>query len=295
MDEKPRQDPLALIVVGVALALVAAIGLYLVYSIRSQPEPATEPAQKAESFAQKVREGMRKMVAAFESKPEPPKPAAPAPRPQAQVQVAKPQPVQPQSQPQAQPSKAAAQPPPGKLEAGHTFRYTVRVEPEVWKNVTLTYRTVDEAGGLGVRTEFQHAGGNSAFNLGTFAANHPSHGNTRFPGFFMYASYLVHPLQPGQKVSFGWPWQGGGGKPGRIKRFEGQVMGWEEVELKAGKVRAFRIMGNLSYVEDGKVQARALETFWFAPAVAQIVKIEREGKVPDESSSRISAELAEYR
>ena len=291
MAEQPRQDPLALLVFGAALALAAALGLYLVYSIRSQPEP--DPAQKTESFAQKVREAARKVIAEFEPKPAPPKPAAPAPKPQAQV--AKPQPAPPQPQQQPQPPKAAAQQPsPGMLEAGHTWRYTVRVEPEVWKNVTLTYRTVAEAGGLGVRTEFQHAGGNSAFNLGTFAANHPSHSNTRFPGFFMYAAYLTHPLQPGQKISFGWPWQGGNGKPGRMKRFDGQVMGWDEVELKAGKVRALRIMGNLSYI-DGSVQGRALETFWFAPAVAQIVKIEREGKVPDESVNRISAELAEYR
>ncbi len=284
MAEQPRQDSLALIVMGVALALVAALGLYLLFSIRSQPEPA--PGQATESFVQKVREGVRKMVASFESKPAPPpkqQVQQPAPKPQPQQQIAKPQ-------PQPQPQKEA--PPATTLEAGRIWRYTVKVEPEVWKNVTLTYRTAQEAGGLAVRTEFQHAGGNSAFHLGYFAANHPTHTNTRFPGFFMYAAYLKQPIEIGQQVEFSWPWQG---KPGGVKRYQGTVRQWGEVALASGKLRAAEIDGQLTYLDQGKVVARAQETFWYAPRVAQVVKIERQGVVPDESLNRITAELAEYR
>jgi hypothetical protein len=270
---------------GVALALVAAIGLYLLFSIRSQP------ASEGASFSQQVREGARKMIAAFQPKPEPARP--PPPKPQAQV--AKPQPqaqLQPQPKPQAQPEKAAAPAVVAPLEAGRSWRYAVKVEPEVWKNVVLTYRTAQEQGGLGVRTEFQHAGGKSAFHLGFFAANHPTHANTRFPGFFMYASYLKSPLAVGQAVEFSWPWQG---KPGGTKRYQGTVRQWADVALPSGTLRAAEIDGQLSYIDQGKVVARAQETFWYAPRVAQVVKIERQGVVPDESLHRIVAELAEYR
>lgn len=39
------------------------------------------------------------------------------------------------------------------------------------------------------------------------AAGHPTHANTRFPGFFMHPSDFRLPLEPGQKLSWSWPWQ----------------------------------------------------------------------------------------
>lgn len=277
-----RQDPLALAVIGGAIALVAAIGLYLVFSIRSQPEgPATA------SFPQQVRDAARKLAGELHKELEPAPVAKPQPRPQQQAQS--------QARPQPVPLAKSAAPQRGRivLQPGRSWRYSVKVEPEAWKDITLTYRTVQEGDALGVRTDFRHSGGQSAFNLGVFAPNHPSHANTRFPGFFMYAAYLELPLQAGQKVSFGWPWQGR--SPGSMKRFEGIVTGTENVQLAAGVLSAARVEGTLSYREAGQFRAGARETFWFAPQVGQVVKIERQGRVPDENLARISAELIEYR
>lgn len=288
MNEPPRrQDPLALIVLGGAVALVAAIALFLAFSIRSQPEgPATA------SFPQQVREAASRFVAEVRREFEAP-PPAPKPQPRREAR-SRPSPPSP-AKPQAAPNSAAAEPQRGRivLQPGRSWRYSVRVEPEVWKDITLTYRTVQEGNALGVRTDFRHAGGQSTFNLGVFAPGHPSHANTRFPGFFMYASYLDLPLQVGQKVSFGWHWQGK--SPGSQKRFEGAVAGLEPVELPGGMLQAARIEGTLSYREDGQFRGGARETFWYAPQVGQVVRIERQGRVPDESLARIVAELVEYR
>lgn len=269
-----RQDPLALAVIGGAAALVVAIGLFLVFSIRSQPEgPATA------SFPQQVRDAARKLAGELRKEREP-------------APVAKPQ---PQARPQAAPQAKAVDPQRGRivLQAGRSWRYAVNVVPEAWKDVTLTYRTVQEGNALGVRTDFRHASGQSEFNLGVFAPNHPSHANTRFPGFFMYAAYLDLPLQVGQKVEFGWHWQGK--SPGSMKRFQGIVTAMEDVQLPGGVLAAARIEGTLTYHEDGQFRGGARETIWFAPKVGQVVRILREGRVPDENLNRISAELVEYR
>jgi len=282
-----RQDPLALAVIGGAIALVAAIGLYLVFSIRSQPEgPATA------SFPQQVREAARKLAGEVRREFESPPPVAkpqPQPRPQQKPQA------QPQAAPQPAPKAKAPDAQRGRivLQAGRSWQYAVRVEPEAWKNITLTYRTVQEGNALGVQTDFRHAGGQSAFNLGVFAPGHPSHASTRFPGFFMYAAYLDLPLQVGQKVAFGWHWQGK--SPGSMKRFQGMVTAMEDVQLPGGVLAAARIEGTLTYHEDGQFRGGARETFWFAPKVGQVVRILREGRVPDENLNRISAELVGYR
>jgi hypothetical protein len=179
------------------------------------------------------------------------------------------------------------------LGAGRTWRYAVVVEPPIWRDITLVYRTRREGAGIGVLTDFVHAGGKMNFHLGTFAANHPSHENTRFPGFFMYAAYLKQPLAAGQAVSFAWPWQGR--SAGSMKRFDGKVTGWEDLHLPGGNFNAAKIEGSLTYREGGQIRASARETFWYAAAVSQVVKVVRDGRTPDESSSRIVAELAEYR
>jgi hypothetical protein len=293
MAEPPRgQDPLALAVLGTAAALAAAVALYVVFAVGSRPE---EPA--GATFPERVRGALKGLIAELaEEKRAPPaaaRPQPPAPKPREQPQ-------KPQAQAQAQPP-ASASPPPAPPrgvifpEAGRTWRYDVKVEPEVWKEITLTYTTIREPGGLGVRTEFRHAGGKSAFHLGIFAPHHPTHANTRFPGFFMYAAYLDHPLEVGKAVAFEWPWQAGGQRPGRVKRFEGKVVAWDQLRLPGVEIPAARIEGALSYVEDGRVAARAQETFWYAPKASQVVKIVRVGRVPDESAGRIVAELADFR
>jgi len=255
-----HQDPLALAVFGAALALLAGLLLYVFFF--KAPEPAT-PA-RAFGFVDELRRQLAGLTEKLRDKP-----------------TAKALP----------PSPAVASG--SGLEAGRTWRYAVVVEPPAWRDITLTYRTQRENAGIGVLTDFVHAGGKMNFHLGTFAAGHPSHANTRFPGFFMHASYFPLSLKEGQRLSWGWPWQPV--RDGRMKRYEGQVARWENIQVPAGIYTAAVIEAELLYVEEGKVQARVRETLWYVPKLSQVVKVLRDGRAPDEGSSRIVAELAEYR
>jgi hypothetical protein len=284
-----KLDPLALIFFGAALALLAGLLLYVL--VLKTPEKAV-PAQApgGPGLVELLRGFVAGLSEKFAEKPAaaPPAKQAPQPPPVASVPA-------PSAKPVAKPGAKAAPAPAGTpvLEAGRTWRYVAAVEPPVWRDITLTYRTQREAAGIGVLTDFVHAGGKMNFHLGTFAADHPSHANTRFPGFFMYAAYLRRPLAVGQAVSFGWHWQGK--SAGSMKRFEGQVTGWEDLQLPFGKVNAAKVEGTLTYREDGQFRGGARETFWYAPTVSQVVRIVRDGRTPDEASRRIVAELSEYR
>jgi hypothetical protein len=109
----------------------------------------------------------------------------------------------------------------------------------------------------------------------------------------MYAAYLKPPFAVGTPVVFGWPWQAGAG---RMKRFDGQVVAWENIQVEAGTYRAVKIDGWLRYLEaDGSQFTRVALVFWFAPKIGQVVKIVLEGKPPDENLNLIVAELVEYR
>jgi len=277
-----KLDPLALAFFGAALALLAGLLLYVL--VFKAPEKAA-PAPATPGLSERLRSLVDGLSEKARDKPA----VAPAKKPAAVPPVA----VAP-----APSAKPAAKSPPvaagtQALEAGRVWRYEVTVEPPAWRDITLTYRTQREGASIGVLTDFVHAGGKMNFHLGTFAADHPSHENTRFPGFFMYAAYLKQPLAVGQPIAFGWHWQGK--SAGSVKRFEGQVTGWEELELPAGRLKAAKIEGTLTYREDGQFRAGARETFWYAPQVSQVVKIERAGRTPDEASARIVAALAEYR
>jgi hypothetical protein len=170
----------------------------------------------------------------------------------------------------------------------------VVVDPPSWRDITLTYRSQREAdGSVGVVTDFLHAKGKMNFHLGIFAPGHPTHENTRFPGFFMYGAYLKQPLNVGDAVRYGWHWQGK--SAASTKRFEGQIKSWDEVTVPAGTFRAALIEGTWTYTENGEFRSRAYEKYWYAPKVSQVVKIMRFGMTPDEGSKQIDAELAEYR
>jgi len=256
------KDPLALAVFGAALALLAGLLLYVLFFVT--PEPAAPAGATGASTASTLLDTVRREAAGLaENFRDTPAVKAPA-------SVAGPA-----------------------LEAGHSWRYTVAVEPPAWRDVTLTYRTQREGAGIGVLTDFVHAAGKMNFHLGSYAAGHSSHANTRFPGFFMHPSYFRQPLEAGQKLSWGWAWQPV--REGRMKRYEGRVLRWEDVTVPAGTYRAAVIEVDLYYVEGGQVRAQAKEMLWYAPQVAQLVKVVREGRTPDESSRRIVAELAEYR
>jgi hypothetical protein len=266
MDEPSRnKDPLAAAVFSVALLLLVGLVAYVVFFLK---RPEVAPGQPG--VVEQVRRLAQDFQPKLESKPE----------------------TKPVAKPEARrvPTPAVASAP---LEAGHTWRYAVVVEPPLWRDITLTYRTQREGDGIGVLTDFLYAGGKTNFHLGTYAPGDPSHANTRFPGFFMYASYFPLPLLVGQRVTWGWAWQPL--RDGRVKRFEGRVVRLEDVQVPAGSYAAAVIEADLQYIEGGKVQARARETIWYAPKLFQVVKVVREGRTPDEGLERIVAELAEYR
>lgn len=286
MNEPPRRhDRATIAVLGGALALLIAAALYLAFSDSPKPEQTASSPAADLGTADRLARSVREMFDPAQAPPRAPAPAPPAkpiPPPQAAEKSAPP-PQQPAG--------------PARIEPGRTWRYSVKVEPEVWRDVTLTYRSIGAANAIEVQTEFRHAGGASNFRLGTFAPNHPSHVQVRFPGFFMHAAYLELPLQQGMPLEWGWAWQlpDNRVRDGRLKRYRGVVSGWETVAVPAGRFRAARIDADLYYVDEGRIQASARETLWYAPDVRQFVKVVREGRTPDEGGNRIVAELAEYR
>jgi hypothetical protein len=270
------QDPLALAIFGAALALLAGLVLYVLFG--KSPESAPRGPGLSEK-ARQIVESLRTTEAPKPAAKTVPAPAGAPPRAAASAPKAAPTPA---------PTAAKVA-----LPLGHSWRYAVVVQPPVWRDITLTYRSQSEGGGTGVLTDFLHAGGKMNFHLGTYAPGHASHANTRFPGFFMYASYFPASLQPGQSLSWSWAWQPL--REGRIKRFEARALRWENVQVPAGTFRALLIETELSYVEGGQVRGRAKESLWYSPNVSQLVKVVREGRTPDENLERIVAELAEYR
>ncbi len=270
---KPRDLP-ALAVFAAALALLVALLLYVGFFKKPEPAP---PASTLESLRKKVDVAVEQLR------------DKPAPQPAQAAEFAPAPPAKAEAWRERQESLAPAPP----LQPNRIWRYAVLVDPPVWRDITLTYRTQQESGGLGVITDFVHAGGKSNFHLGIFAAGHPSHANTRFPGFFMFAAYLKGPLRVGDPVVFSWPWQGK--SAASVKRFEGIVNSLDEVQVPAGKLRAARIEGTLSYLEDGQFRERTHLLFWYAPSVSQVIKIQRFGITSDERSRQIDAELVEYR
>lgn len=282
MTEPPRRhDRATLAVLGGAVALLLVAALYLVFSESPKREQtAASPLAEIGATADRLVGSLREMVDQVQAPAETAKQAPPPPQPAAK---SAPSPAQPAG--------------PARIEPGRTWRYSVKVEPEIWRDIMLTFRSVTAANAIEVRTEFRHAGGTSNFRLGTFASNHPSHVQVRFPGFFMHAAYLELPLEQGAPVEWGWAWQlpDNSVRDGRLKRYRGVVSGWETIAVPAGRFHAARIDADLYYVDEGRIQARAKETLWYSPDVNQFVKAVREGRTPDERGTRIVAELAEYK
>ena len=292
-----QQDPLALAVFGAALVLLAGLLVYVF--VFKTPAPAS-PA-RAFDVVEVLRRQIAGLTARLEDKPvvKPPPSAPPAQRP-APAQAAKPAPVPaaPQPKPAAQGVPADTAYPVPLPPAGMVWTYKVSVEPQVWQNAVLIYRVAQQGNALVVDTDFRHAKGSMSFRLGSFRAGDRSHANTRFPGFFFYPAYFGDKLRIGQELAFEWPWQmpDGSVKPGRVKRFEGRVVQGEQYSGPVFPMASMlRIEGRLSYIDDGRAQAVARETLWYAAKAAQLVRIEREGRTPDESATRIVAELVDMR
>lgn len=299
--EPPRRrfDPAALAVIGAAGLAALGIALYLLLRLGSDHPARPAEDHRLRDAIEEVRRMFaesRPLPAVKAPAPVPPRAAAPTPPPARPVPQA------------AQKTPATAQIPPAPAEliaqygAGRAWHYRVSVEPALWRNATLSYRIVERGGTKVVETGFRHSGGKMDFQLGTFAAGHPSHASMRFPGFFMYAAYLDRPLKVGQRFSWEWPWQlpGGQVRAGRVKRYESEVKAWENlpaypsVKAPGDTFAVARIDTTLSYIEDGALRARAHETLWYAWRYMQVVKVIREGRTPDEGAVLIVAELVRH-
>jgi len=282
---RSRLDPLALAVLGAAALAGLALVAWLVVSIRSAPAP--EPAKAAAPGAlERAADAVKRLIGQFEERTKPAPPARPKP---------------PASKPPGPAAKPAA-PATGRrlgidLPPGYAWTYAVRLEPEVWKDAALTYRSVLDSTGLVVEAEFRHSQGKLDFRLGNYAAGHRSHAQLRFPGFFMHGAYLDFPLTPGKRFAWEYPWQARDNsiRPGRVRRFEASVGAMEPVSVPAGRYDAVRIDVKVRYVDGGKDLASVDEILWYAPSIRQLVKVVRSGSSPDEKAQRIVADLAEVR
>lgn len=294
MEQKPprRQDPLALAVFGAALLLLAGLLLYVFFFKTPEPASTSSPA-RAFDLVELLRRQVAGLAARFDEPPALKRVPAPVPAPKPVSRVA----------PSTKPAAPAPASVPGAYQvwlppAGMTWTYRVSVEPPAWQDAMLAYSTVQQGNVVIVHADFRHATGGMKFQLGVLQPGHASHANTRFPGFFLYPVYFGQELRLGQALSWEWPWQlpGGGEKAGRVKRYEGRVVASEQYHGPVFAMASMlRVEGALSYIDDGRVQARARETLWYAGKAAQLVRIEREGRTPDEGASRIVAELVEIR
>jgi hypothetical protein len=291
--QRKRFNPVTVAVHGTAIALLLGIAGYLVYKVRSDPAPTPAKATPDRSLQDAVSD-IRKWIEdkRVELQPPPPAPAKPQAPSQAETR----------GRAITSVGKGRAQYPRDKdqlagpllpLEPNRTWKYAVTVDPPTWRNVVLTYRVPRENGKLVAYTDFTHAGGAMQFRLGALEAGDPAHANVRFPGFFLHSAYISFPLKPGQRVSWGWPWQPV--RPGRIKQFEGEVKGWEQVTVPLGTFDAVRIDAVIRYLDNGNIGGSARETIWLAPRVQGVVKVVREGVAPDEGFKRIVAELVEFK
>ncbi len=282
MEQNPRKlDPLAVVVVGAAALVALVLVVWLVLSLRSAlPKPAPEGAGSVVEGVRSALEQARHFLRKFDERSLPP----PAP-------VAKPAPPRPAAP--GQPGGGSAKP--GiDLPLGKSWTYNVTLEPEVWRDATLAYRSVADGDAVAVQAEFRHSKGNMAFRLGTYTRGHPSHAQIRFPGFFMHGAYLDFPLTRGKAFSWSYPWQMADNRlrEGRVRRWDAVVVGNETVSVPAGRFEAIRIDATVRYIDAGKDLATVNEILWYAPSIRQIVKVARAGRSPDEAGQRIVAELA---
>lgn len=182
-----------------------------------------------------------------------------------------------------------------------TWTYKVFFGPS-WNDAgQLSYRTRAGAANAPPESEmsWQPTNGQAhTWNFGTVAANHPSHGNTRFPGFFMHAAYLPETLATGTTLQWDFPWQGGNAslpQTERLRRYAFTVAGWERVKVVGGEFDAARLEGKLRYLEKDAVRAEVEYTLWYAPQARQVVRLRWMGRGPDEGSAQMIAELAAMR
>ncbi len=314
-----RRDSLViafLAIVALMFVVGAVLGLRALSSQSAQLSTGTQPAavpslsaliKSARRAADELAARVRQLESGLLGKePAPSKPSTPSmPSTQKDSRAALQAPPKPATAGASDPKRAypaiAAPPAPHvpALPANATWTYDVSFGPAWQKTGQLHYQTqTSEQGKLGARMSWTPNGGQTAnWFLGIVDANHASHANTRFPGFFMHPAYFPQTLAPGSHLLWEFPWQGGDARRQgeRVRRYDMKIVAWERVALPAGEFDAVRMEGKLLYVESESVKAEVAYALWYAPRAKQVVRLRWIGRAPDESSGEMIAELAAYR
>jgi hypothetical protein len=319
-----KQDPLArifLIVVAILLIIGIALGVRALLVQRSTAPASTaattaRPATASESFpglGQRMRAGideLSRLLSDMQSPtaPRPPEPPVQVPPqrsadPGSAAAPAKPPATQANDPQRSFPAAAAPTGPQViAVPADGNWSYDIFFGPGWQKNGQLRYSTHLKAeqstkgvaqSKVGSNMSWTPNGGQTtSWYFGIVEADHPSHANTRFPGFFMHAAYLPQSLQAGNRILWEFPWQGGG--TGQVRRFDMRVVGWETVKVPAGEFTAVHLDGKLQYVDKDAAKSEVRYAIWYAPRAKQVVRVLWLGRSPDESSAEMIAELASF-
>ena len=322
-----KRDPLArvfLIVVAILLLVGATLAVRALLAQRSAApassaapaaRPSAAPAGLAE-IGQQIRGGIDGVLRMLSDKQSNSGQQQPAPRPpvqappQQRANAGAAAPAQPPATPtQSDPQRnfPAATAPNGPqvtaVPVDGKWSYDVFFGPGWQKGGQLSYSThrkVDSSSAkagaqdkVGSNMSWTSNGGQTtSWYFGIVEADHPSHANTRFPGFFMHAAYLPQSMQAGNRILWEFPWQGGAA--GQVRRFDMRVAGWETVKVPAGEFQAVHLDGKLQYVDKDAVKAEVRYAIWYAPKARQVVRVLWLGRSPDESSGEMIAELASF-
>ena len=110
-------------------------------------------------------------------------------------------------------------------------------------------------------------------------------------------AYYSFPLYPGKRWGIDSQVSNfGAGQSGRMKG-EGRAIGWEEVEVPAGRFLALRIEIAIDTADpgDAKRVLTVRETHWYSRLVLRPVKVESETVVAGEAARGETVELVSYR
>ena len=286
-EPKGYDVPTVIFIVVLVLMFLVAAAL-VVGELRSEKQPAASLSLK------KLTEDARRTAELLQRKqpaPAPKPPPAAQPIPQAGA-TADPERAYPAT---TAPAAPQVRPPP----ADASWNYDVFFGPGWQKSGQLAYQTkLEDKGKLGANMTWTPSGGQpTTWFLGIVEADHPSHANTRFPGFFMHAAYFPQSLVPGSRLLWEYPWPGGDVRKQsqRVRRYDMKVMAWERVVAPAGEFDAARLEGTLQYVDGDSVKAEVRYALWYAPRAKQVVRVRWMGRAPDEGNGEMVAELATLR
>jgi len=97
--------------------------------------------------------------------------------------------------------------------------------------------------------------------------------------------WLQWPLEPGRAIQFEVT------GTNQVVTWKGKVVGWEEVEVPAGKFKALRV----EFDRSGQLQGSASESVWYAPEAKAVVKRVQMRPGSQRTRDLITYELVAYK